>query len=34
VDEGIEVVELGVRELRGMEEPVGIYRVVIDPEEG
>ena len=32
VDDGIEVTELGVRELRGMEQPVGIYRVVIDRE--
>lgn len=30
VDQGIDVVELGVRELRGMEEPIGIYRVVVD----
>lgn len=34
VDQGIEVVELGVRELRGMEEPLSIYRVVTSEREG
>lgn len=33
-DEGIQVVELGVRELRGMEEPLAIYRVVTGEKEG
>ena len=32
-DKGIEVVELGVRSLRGMEEPVPLYRVSMDGKE-